>query len=93
MAHITLPNLPLFCFRGVSAYLEAIVRRTTTPRLERLRIQFFKQLTFSVPRLAQFVNTTENFRFGNAEIMFKDNAVDVVMLFREADTYACRVWG
>jgi hypothetical protein len=54
--HITLPNLRLFWFRGVSAYLEAVVCRITTPRLERLRIQFFKQLTFSVPRLPQFVN-------------------------------------
>ncbi|KAI0274444.1 hypothetical protein BGY98DRAFT_935856 [Russula aff. rugulosa BPL654] len=58
--HITLPNLRLFWFRGVSAYLEAILCRITTPRLKNLRIRLFKQLTFSVPRLMQFTNTTEN---------------------------------
>ncbi|KAI0282458.1 hypothetical protein BGY98DRAFT_1184297, partial [Russula aff. rugulosa BPL654] len=71
--HITLPNLRLFWFRGVSAYLEALVCSITTPRLENLRIQLFKQLTFSVPRLLQFMNSTENLRFDKAVIMFKYN--------------------
>ncbi|KAI0274445.1 hypothetical protein BGY98DRAFT_1098980 [Russula aff. rugulosa BPL654] len=57
---ITLPNLRLFRFRGVSAYLEAVLCRITTPRLERLQIRLFKQLTFSVPRLHQFMITIEN---------------------------------
>jgi hypothetical protein len=70
--HITLPNLRLFRFRGVSAYLEAVVCRITTPRLESLHLRLFKQLTFSVPRLPQFMNTTENLRFDNAAITFKD---------------------
>jgi hypothetical protein len=86
--HITLPNLRLFSFRGVSAYLEAVVCRITTPRLETLLIRLFKQLTFSVPRLAQFMNTTENLRFDYAEIMFKNKEIDVGMFFPEADTYA-----
>ena len=42
---ITLPNLRLFAFRGVGAYLEAVVRRIAAPHLERLVIQFYKQLT------------------------------------------------
>ena len=46
---ITLPNLRWFRFEGVSAYLETIVCQITTPRLERLQVDFFKQLTFSVP--------------------------------------------
>ena len=46
--HITLPNLRLFLFRGISAYLEAFICRITTPRLEYLQIQLFKQLTFSI---------------------------------------------
>ncbi|KAF8496768.1 hypothetical protein F5888DRAFT_1907148 [Russula emetica] len=86
--HITLPNLCLFRFQGVSAYLEAVVCRITTPRLESLQIQFFKQLTFSVPRLQQFMNTTENLRFDNAVITFKDRQINVVISFREADTFA-----
>jgi hypothetical protein len=86
--HITLPNLRLFWFRGVSAYLEAVVRRITTPRLEKLQIRLFKQLTFSVSRLPQFMNATENLRFDNVAVMFKDKYIDVLMYLREANTYA-----
>ena len=86
--HITLPNLHLFWFQGVSAYLEAVVCRMTAPGLESLQIRLFKQLTFSVPRLAQFMNTLENLKFDDAVIMFKDKEVDVLMFFRETDTYA-----
>ena len=85
--HITLPNLRSFCFRGVSAYLEAVVCRITTPHLEGLHIRLFNQLTFSVPRLLQFMNTTENLRFDNAALMFKDKFIDVWMSFRETARY------
>jgi hypothetical protein len=86
--HITLPVLRLFWFQGVSAYLEALVCRITTPRLEDLRIQLFKQLTFSVPRLAQFMNTTTNLRFNNVVIMFKDKQINVSMVSRGGGMYA-----
>ena len=88
--HITLPNLRLFCFRGVIAYLEAVVCRITTPRLEFMEIQLFKQLTFPFPRLAQFMHTTENIRFDDAVILFKDKHIDMLMSSREAvtDKYA-----
>ena len=89
--HITLPNLRLFWFRGVSAYLEAVVCRITTPLLENVRIRLFKQLTFSVPRLPQFMNTTENVMFDNVVITFKDKYVDVQMFFHGANTYPFRV--
>ena len=87
-APITLPNLRLFWFRGVSAYLEAVVCRITTPRLEKLQIRLLEQLNFSVPRLGQFINATESLRFDNAKIMFKDKYIDVVMFLRGADTFA-----
>ena len=88
--HITLPNLRLFAFRGVSAYLEAVVCRITTPRFENLNIRLFEQLTFSVPRLLQFINTTENLRFNSAVIMFKDKQIHARMyqVSREADIHA-----
>jgi hypothetical protein len=66
--HITFPNLRLFSFRGVSAYLEALVCRIITPRLEDLQIRFFQQLKFSVPRLVQFMDTTENLRFDSVDL-------------------------
>ena len=87
-AHITLPNLRMFWFQGVSTYLEVVVCRIRTPRLENLRVQLFEQLTFSVPRLPQFMNTTENLRFDRVVIMFKDKRTHVRMFSREADTFA-----
>ena len=81
-SRITLPKLRLFWFRGVSAYLEAVVCRITTPRLEKLLIRLFNQLTFSVPHLVQFMNATENLKFDNAEVMFNDKQIDVLMFSR-----------
>jgi hypothetical protein len=59
--------------------------------LENLRIFFFQQITFSVPRLPQFMNTTETLRFDNAVIKSKDRAIEVMMYFREADRCAFAV--
>jgi hypothetical protein len=75
IAPITLPNLHRFQFRGVSTYLEALVHRITTPRLEKLNINFFNQLTFSVPHLLQFIDTAENLRFGKAILTFSDKSL------------------
>ena len=74
---VTLPNLHQFTFRGVSAYLEALIHRITTPRLEKLRIYFFNQLTFSVPRLLQLVTTTESLRLEDAKLWFYDERIYV----------------
>jgi len=51
--------------------------------LEKLLIRLFKYLTFSVPRLVLYMNL----RFDNAMIKFEDKKAEVVMYFREADTY------
>jgi len=77
--YIILPNLRFFCFRGVSAYLESLVCGITTPRLKILQIIFFEQLTFSVPCLAQFMNTSENLRFHDAVIGLEDKKIRVGM--------------
>ena len=75
--HVTLPNLRWFSFRGVSAYLEEIIHRITSPRLEKLSIEFFEEVTFSVSRLLQFMNTTKNLRFNSAKFKFSSDGVDV----------------
>ena len=83
MTNVTLPNLRLFLFQGISAYLEAVVRRITAPRLENLVIQFFKQLTFSVPCLLQFMNTSENLRFDSVRVGFCREQTFVEFYLRE----------
>jgi len=79
---ITLPNLRHFNFSGVGAYLEALVHRITTPRLEKLQIWFFNQLTYSVARLLQFVNATLTFK--SATFWFSDKSVGVGVYPHEA---------
>ena len=89
---ITLPNLHHFQFEGVSTYLEALVHRITTPRLEKLRIWFFNQLTFSVTRLLQFVNATENLTFKSAKFKFFNERLDLwVCPHEEAEMYALSI--
>ena len=91
-APITLPNLHYFAFQGVGTYLEALVHRITTPRLEKLRFFFFNQLTFSVTRLLQFVNATENLTFKSAKFNFsEDNVYVEVGPHEEAEMYALSI--
>ena len=92
MTQVTLPNLRSFEFRGVSAYMEAVVCRITAPHLEKLGIRFFNQPEFSVPRLLQLMNTTENLRFESANLQFSDDVVYVdVFPPNEAEMYALRM--
>ena len=84
--HISLPNLRSLTVEGVSSYLEALFRRITTPRLEKLRIDFLEQRTYSVPRLPQFIGTTEIFRFDCAQFEFYDGRVFVRVYPVEAET-------
>ena len=85
---VTLPNLRHFRFHGASTYLDVLVHRITAPRLEKLQFDVFNQLTFSVPRLQQFINTSENLRFDSAGFTFSDERADmVVFLHRETKTF------
>ena len=84
--HITLPNLHCFHFQGVGTYLEALVHRITTPRLKTLKINFFNQLTISVPRLLQFIDRVEDLRFTNALLTFSDK--DVAARFSQGESKA-----
>jgi len=90
--HVTLPNLITLVFRGASAYMEVVVQHITPPRLEKLEIAFPNQLTFSIPCLLQFMNTTENLKFSHAEFLFSDKRVDVeVYPHEEAKTFALSI--
>ena len=89
---ITLPNLHVFDFSGVGTHLEALVHRITAPRLESLRIFFFNQLTFSVTRLLQFVDATENLTFKSAKFRFFDDQLDVeVYPHEDAEMFALSI--
>jgi hypothetical protein len=78
---VTLPNLRWFWFQGSSAYLEAVVRWITTPRLERPQVFFFEQPTFSVPHLVHLMNTTETLKFNAVTMDFSREQVDTATSF------------
>jgi hypothetical protein len=75
----TLPALRQLEFRGVSAYLESLLSRISTPLLERLNITLFNQLTFTLPHLSHFTGATEGLRHPMAEIIFNRQAVSFVV--------------
>ncbi|KAH9981800.1 hypothetical protein BJV74DRAFT_853618 [Russula compacta] len=72
MTHVILPNLRNFVFGGTSAYLEALLPCMATPLLQKLQIEFFSQLSFSLPHLLQFLSTIENLRFSRATLTFRE---------------------
>ena len=88
---VTLPNLQVFLFQGVSVYLEALVHRITTPRLEKICIYFFNQLTISVPRLRQFMGTSETLRLTLARIVFSEERVVVDVFPNEEARWALEI--
>ena len=75
---LTLPNLRYYRFGGSSTYLETLVHQITAPHLERLRINF-PHLTFSVPRLLQFMKAAENLKFQSTKFKFFEGKVVVTV--------------
>jgi hypothetical protein len=64
-----LPALTRLEFDGFSEYLEELVARIDTPRLDDLEILFFHQPIFDTPQLAQFIGRTPNFEARNEAIV------------------------
>jgi hypothetical protein len=77
MTQITLPNLHVFEFNGVMAYLEGLVSRITAPSLNKCRVHLFNQLSFTWSRLLQFLQTSENLTFSAVQVIFGSFAVSL----------------
>jgi hypothetical protein len=73
MMQVIFPNLYVFCFGGVSTYLESLLSRISTPLLSCVEIRFFNQLTFIIPHLLQFMHTSENFNFSAIWLNFSND--------------------
>ena len=56
---VVLPALALLRFRGASEYLEDLVARIDTPRLDFISITYFNQLVFQVLQLFRFIGRTQ----------------------------------
>lgn len=80
---VTLPNLRWFGLKGASAYLETLLSRITTPLLEKLQVDFFNQLTISIPNTQQFISSTGNLKFKSATLRFDEMSVGLWIYSRE----------
>jgi hypothetical protein len=73
-----LPSLTLLRFNGVSEYLEDLVARIDTPRLDFLDVTFFNQIVFDTPQFIQFISRTPSLKaLEEARIAFAGGAVKV----------------
>ncbi|KAH9017698.1 hypothetical protein EDB84DRAFT_1566716 [Lactarius hengduanensis] len=75
---VTLPNLRLLTFQGVSTYLERLVAQIRSPLLEQLNITLFNQIAFAFPHLSHFANITEGLKLPNAKVTFRRDAVSII---------------
>jgi hypothetical protein len=76
LTHGTLPNLHVLSFRGVSAYLE-VLARIRAPSLRILDVQFFHQLTFTVPYLLDLIQASESLSLSAVELTFNMDYLDL----------------
>jgi hypothetical protein len=75
-----LPTLTDLCFDGASDYLEDFVARVDAPLLNRMAIEFFHQVRFDTPQLAQFVSRIPHFRERDeARVLFSDDKVSITL--------------
>jgi hypothetical protein len=85
-APVTLPLLKRLTFRGVCAYLDSLIAPIRAPLLEQLSITLFNQISFVLPHLSDFTNTTEGLKLPIAKIIFKHDAVSIVTDHRRQQT-------
>ncbi|KAH9032008.1 hypothetical protein EDB85DRAFT_1286097 [Lactarius pseudohatsudake] len=79
VARIELPGLTQLIYRGVSAYIEALLSRIRSPRIEDVDIALFNQLTLDVPRTCEFVRELESLRPTRARIDLAEASVHIVV--------------
>ncbi|KAH9967675.1 hypothetical protein BJV74DRAFT_954271 [Russula compacta] len=75
-----LPALEHFELKGVSEYVEDLVARIDTPKLDWLKIYLFMDLMFNIPHLYKFIVRAEEIRSLNAaEIAFSSSATEILL--------------
>ena len=82
----TLPDLISFRFKGASEYLDHLVARIDTPRLQDLSMNFPPRMNFDTPNLVHFISRTPKFQEPNeARVRFGCHAK--VQLFWAFDRF------
>ncbi|KAH9979261.1 hypothetical protein BGW80DRAFT_1454936 [Lactifluus volemus] len=73
----TLPNLRRFLFRGRATYLEGLVTWISAPSLSILCVKLFNPLPLTVPRLCQFIQSSESLTFRTIQVTFREPFVSL----------------
>ena len=77
-APVTLPNLKILRYEGVSSYLECLVAQITVPLLEQLDITLFNEIAFALPHLFHLINIPDGFKLPTAKVFFDRDAVSII---------------
>ena len=86
-APVTLPNLKLLTFQGVSSYLERFIAQIRAPLLEHLDITLFGQIAFALSHLSHFIEGTEGLKLLNAEVLFWRDVICVALGRHKGEWY------
>ena len=96
--HTTLPNLRWLSLKGVSAYLEVLIRQIATPHLEKLHILFYDDPMPPIPCFVWVMNTTENtqlrfdsakFEFSHSQVLMESFPYDELYFYPDSVCYPC----
>ena len=76
---VELPALTQLIFRGVSAYIEALLAQIRTPLIQDVDIMLFNQLTLRIPRIRAFIHDLETFRPTRVRIDFAQTSAYIIV--------------
>ncbi|KAH9956605.1 hypothetical protein BC827DRAFT_1270799 [Russula dissimulans] len=79
MDRVTLPALAQLVYRGVSAYIEALLARVETPLLQDVDITLFNQLTLRIPHICAFFRDLEVYWPARACIDFTETSAHLLV--------------
>jgi len=87
MTRVTLPALTQLVYRGVSAYIEALLARVETPLIQDVNITLFNQLTLRIPHIYAFLRDIEMFRPARARIDFAETSAHLIVSGQQASGF------
>ncbi len=78
-----LPALTEFEFKGNCEYVEDLVSRIDAPALEQIKVTFFEQPAFGIPRLSRFISRTKEVKSPHhTSIRLTEDDVTITQHFR-----------
>ncbi|KAH9002496.1 hypothetical protein EDB83DRAFT_825734 [Lactarius deliciosus] len=86
VARIELPELTQLIYRGVSAYIEALLSRIWSPRIKDLNVTLFGQPTLDVPLTCEFIHELESFQPTRVRIDFAETSAHIAVSAPQSTT-------